>query len=299
MVGRQWRLALAGTALLVAGCASANTASPPASIPAQTAEPTTTVAPTTTAVTRSTVPPLSIAATTLPQITPPPGATASTQPVTTAPRTTIARAHCLTGPTPPPGAKNVQGVAGDIDGDGAFDTIWVYDLADGPHLQIRTAHGATDAIPLGFGKAAAAVGLLQVDYAPGTADPGTAQEFMAVASQDDGTRLVGVYYYAKSTGCISEFQFGSNAQFVYLVSRTGTVSGLHCAYDGHSAHLEAVTAVPTNATTYATNRLVFGKDVHRLVPVLQSGGTLTLPKDQAALATDGNVTGCILSRPIF
>jgi hypothetical protein len=299
MVGRQWLLALAGAAVLVTACASGKAASPPSSAPAPTAEPTTSAAPTTTLPTAHTVPPLSIAVTTLPPITRPPGAPTSTQPVTTVPRTTVPRTHCLTGPTPPSGAKNVQGVAGDIDGDGAFDTIWVYDLPDGPHLQIHTARGASDALPLGFGKAAAAVGLLQVDYAPGTAAPGTEQEFMAIASQDDGTRLVGVYSYAKNTGCISGFQFGSGAAFVYLVSPNGTVSGLHCAYDGHSAHLEAVTAVPTGATTYAANRLVFGKDGHRLVPVLQSGGTLTLPRDQAALATDGNVTGCILSRPIF
>ena len=96
---------------------------------------------------------------------------------------------------------------GDLDGNGRGDAIWLYDLPDGPHLQIRSDRGVTDAIRLGFGQQAVALGLSQVDLIVGGADPGTAQEILAVVSGSDGTRLVGVYTLALRTGCLDEFEF--------------------------------------------------------------------------------------------
>jgi hypothetical protein len=295
---------LIAVALLVTACASSKQTTEPATFPLATTPPVTTVAPTTAAATTAapttTSPPLKLVPTTLPAITLPPAAASSTLPVTTSTSTTAAtKQQCLTSTTPPATAKNLQVVNGDVDGDGAPDSVWIYDMPDGPHLQIHTSHGATDAFPLGRGKAAAAVGLVNVDGAPGTANPGTGQEVMAAVSQADGTRLVGVFYYARATGCLENFQFASNAPFWYLVSRTGAVTGLHCTSDAFSSHLEAISADPTSKTTYHWRRIVFGRDVHRLVPLISADGTLTLPKDQATLAADGNVTGCILSRPLF
>ena len=97
---------------------------------------------------------------------------------------------------------------------------------DGPHLQIRSDRGVTDAIRLGFGQQAVALGLSQVDLIVGGADPGTPQEILAVVSGSDGTRLAGVYTLALRTGCLDEFEFPSGSPFVYLVGRNGTYTGL-------------------------------------------------------------------------
>ena len=77
---------------------------------------------------------------------------------------------------------------------------------------------------------------------------------LAAVSQADGTREVGVYYYAKSTGCLENFQFASNAPFWYLISRTGTVTGLQCTGDALGAHLEAISATPS-PTSGAPSRI--------------------------------------------
>ena len=230
----------------------------------------------------------------------PPGATFPAHPVTSAAKPAAPKVQCLAAPAPPSTAKNVQTLSGDIDGDGTADSVWLYDLTDGPHLQIRTARGATSAVPLGFGKSVVSLGFAQVDYAPGTADPGVEQEILAVASQPDGTRLVGLYGYVKATGCVDLFKFGSGAPFVYLVSRTGTVSGLRCVSDGRTAHLAGVTATPSTPTAYLTHTVVFGRDDGRsLHPVLSSDGRLNLPHDRPALVADGTVVGCTLTRPIY
>ncbi len=250
---------------------------------------------TTTAVT---VPPLNLLPTTLPVITPPPGAPPSTQPVTTTSSTTLPTKPCLAAPAPPATAKNLQSMPGDFDGDGAGDTLDLRPTRRPPPPDPQRSR-CDRLVLLPYGKLAVAVGFIQVDYALGTAAPGTEQEIMAVTAQPDGTRLVGVFTFAKNTGCLELFHFAAGAPFVYLVSRTGDVSGLHCTNDGLSGHLEAVTATRMTPSTYRTSRLVFGRVGHGLQVVQQASGTLTLPKDQAALATDGDVTDCLISRPLF
>jgi hypothetical protein len=190
-------------------------------------------------------------------------------------------------------------MTGDIDGNGLPDAVWLYDLADGPHLQVRTDRGATDAIPLGFGQQTAALGLTQVDLVVGGAEPGTAQEILAAASVPDGTRLVGVFTFALRTGCIDEFLYSSGTPFVYLVSRNGTYSGLQCLADNVADHLASISASPTSATTYATEQLIFVRNGKRLEPLMAVPGTYTLPADEGALTAAGDITGCQLSRPLF
>jgi hypothetical protein len=294
-----------GVALLVTACTSSGQASDPASFPLTTTPPVTTATPITAAATTAapttTIPPLSITPTTLAPITLPPTVASSTPAVTTSTSTSAPpRAQCLNSPSPPTTAKNLQVANGDIDGDGAPDTVWIYDMPDGPHLQIHTSHGATASTPFGFGKSAAALGFTNVDYSP-AAGTGKELEVLAAASEADGSRTVGVFYYVKATGCLDIFHFASGAPFQYRVSRSGDLSGLKCTTDAAGSHLESLTATPQagKPNAYDARTIVFGLNKHSLVPVLSSNGTLTLPKDQAALAPYGNLTGCIMTRPLF
>ena len=200
---------------------------------------------------------------------------------------------------PPAGATGVQATFADIDADTRADVVWLYDAADGTHLHIRTGRGVADDIVLGFGKGSVAVGIAQVDLAAGTPDPGTAQEIVAVTSDGDGRRLVGVYGFALNTGCLETFVFDQGNPFVYLVSKNGNLSGLRCVSDGVTGHLEALTATPAGADAFSTSRLVFGRIGRRLVAVSYETGNLPAPADAGVLATDSDVTGCSLSSPAF
>jgi len=299
-VRRRWAVVVALATLLVTACGSSGGGATGSSSDPAVASSTTTTTPSTTTTVPATPPTLHLTPTTLPVITLPPGATFPAHPVTLAPKPTAPKVQCLAAPAPPATAKNLQTLSGDIDGDGTSDSVWLYDLTDGPHLQIHTARGATATVPLGFGKATVSLGFAQVDYAPGAAEPGVEEEMLAVASQPDGTRLAGVYGYVKATGCVEMFRFGSGASFIYLISRTGTISGLRCVSDGHSAHLAGITATPASPTLYQTHSFVFGKgDGRTLSPVLSSDGHLVLPHDRAALAAAGDIVGCTLTRPVF
>ena len=134
--------------------------------------------------------------------------------------------------------------------------LWLYDAADGTHLHVRTGRGVADDIVLPFGKGAVAVGVAQVDLAVGAAEPGTPQEILAVTSDGDGRRLVGVYGFALNTGCLESFVFDQGNPFVYLVSNAGNRSGLRCVSDGVTGHVEALTATPAAGDSFTTTRLV-------------------------------------------
>jgi hypothetical protein len=299
MARRRGVLSIITAACLVTGCGAlsepgvSDTASP------SSRPETIRIAPSTTALSTTVPPSVTVASSAAAPATPSPSVAAPPPPVAPAPTTTVAGQHCPAIADPPADAQNLQSMLGDLDGNGQPDAIWLYDLADGPHLQIRSDRGVTDAIRLGYGQQTVALGLSQVDLVVGAADPGTPQEILAVVSGSDGTRLVGVYTLALKTGCLDEFEFSGGNPFVYLVGRNGTYTGLHCVGDGLTYHLEAVTAAPTSATTYSTDHLVFRRNGKRLEPLLSVAGTLTLPTDQAALTDAGDVTGCQLSRPLF
>jgi hypothetical protein len=252
--------------------------------------PTTTLAPVTT-----------VAATIPPPITAAPTAAPPPPPVVTAPPTTAERPHCFAASDPPPDAANLKATFADVDADGRIDVLWLYDAADGTHLQVRTGRGATDNVVLGYGNGAVAVGSGQVDLALGTADPGSPQEILAVTSAGDARRLVGVYGFAIATGCLQSFVFDQGNPFVYLISRQGTLSGLRCVTDGVNGHLEGFTASPAGGDAFTTNHLVFGRQANtrRLVPLSYDSGTLPAPADPAVLAMGSDITGCSLSQPAF
>ena len=186
---------------------------------------------------------------------------------------------------PPAGATGVQATFADIDADTRADVVWLYDAADGTHLHIRTGRGVADDIVLGYGKGSVAVGIAQVDLAAGTPDPGTAQEIVAVTSDGDGRRLVGVYGFALNTGCLETFVFDQGNPFVYLVNKNGNLSGLRCVSDGVTGHLEALTATPAGVDAFSTSRLVFGRIGRRLVAVSYETGNLPAPADAGVLAS--------------
>ena len=280
MVRRRWPVAAVLATLLVTACGSSGGGSSATTAATPPTSTTATTAATTAVTTATTAPTLHLVPTTLPVITLPPGATVPAHPVTSAPKPSTPKTQCLAAPAPPAGAASLQTLTGDIDGDGNADTVWLDDLADGPHLQIHAARGATADQPLGFGKSTVSLGFAQVDFAPGTAEPGIEEEILAVASQSDGTRLAGLYGYVEATGCLDLFKFGSGAPFVYLISRTGTLSGLRCLSDGRSAHLEGLTATPLSPTTYQARAIVLGTGDSRILsPALTSTTTLTLPRD--------------------
>ena len=145
---------------------------------------------------------------------------------------------------PPAGAQGLQAAFLDVDADNREDVVWLYDAADGTHLHLRTGRGVTDDFVLGYGQGAVAVGSAQVDLAVGSQTPGMPQEILAVTSAGDGKRLVGIYGFIIKTGCIEPFVFSQGAPFVYLVSRTGTLSGLICVNDGVTGHVEGTVATP-------------------------------------------------------
>ena len=219
----------------------------------------------------------------------------------TAPPTTAPRAHCAAAFDPPADAANLKATYADVDADGRIDVLWLYDAADGTHLQVRTGRGATDNVVLGYGTGAVAVGSGQVDMALGSADPGTPQEILAVTSAGEARRLVGVYGFAIATGCLQSFTFDQGNPFIYLISRQGTLSGLRCVNDGVNGHLESFTASPSAGDAFTTTHQVFGRQdkTRRLVPVSYDSGTLTAPADPAALALGSDITGCSLSQPAF
>ena len=252
--------------------------------------PTTTLVPETTVATTVAVP-----------VTPAPTAAPPPPPVVTAPPTTAPRAHCIAAFDPPADAANLKATYADVDADGRIDVLWMYDAADGTHLQVRTGRGATDNIVLGYGSGAVAVGSGQVDLALGTADPGTPQEILAVTNAGDGRRLVGVYGFAIATGCLQSFTFDQGNPFVYLISRLGNLSGLRCVTDGVNGHIEGYTASPIGGDAFTTNHLVFGRQdkLRKLVPLSYDSGTLPAPADPAALAISSDITGCSLSQPAF
>ena len=55
-------------------------------------------------------------------------------------------------------AANLKATYADVDADGRIDVLWMYDAADGTHLQVRTGRAATDNVVLGYGNGAVAVG---------------------------------------------------------------------------------------------------------------------------------------------
>jgi hypothetical protein len=275
------------------GASSATSAATSASVNAITTSgdlPTTTLAPVTT-----------VAATIAPPITPTPTVAPPPPTAVTAPPTTAARPNCFAASDPPADAANLKATYADVDADGRIDVLWMYDAADGTHLQVRTGGGAADNVVLGYGNGAVAVGSGQVDLALGTADPGSPQEILAVTSAGDARRLVGVYGFAIATGCLQSFTFDQGNPFVYLISRQGTLSGLRCVTDGVNGHLEGYTASPVGGDAFTTNHMVFGRQPNsrRLVPISYDSGTLPAPADPAVLAVGSDITGCSLSQPAF
>ncbi len=209
------------------------------------------------------------------------------------------KVKCQLVPDPPANAAGLQTIGAEVDADTRPDSVWIYDAADGTHLHVRTGRGVSDDIVLPFGTGAVAVGTAQVDLAVGAAEPGTAQEIVAVTSDGDGRRLVGIYGFAIATGCLEPFQFDQGNPFVYLVSNAGHRSGLRCVTDGVTGHIEALTATPAAGDTFDTTRLVFGRIGRRLVPGAYETGSLPAPVDALALAASSDVTGCNLSHPAF
>jgi hypothetical protein len=299
MAVRRAPLVVVVVAALVAACGSTADTSAPESAPVVSRSETFTITPSTTAVSTSAATSTTAPSSAATPVSPPPSV-APPPPIVVAPATSIGdRTNCQAPIAPPVEARNIQTISGDIDGNGLPDAVWLYDLADGPHLQVRTDRGRTDAIRLGFGQQAATLGLTQVDLVVGGAVPGTAQEILAAATVPDGSRLVGVFTFALKTGCLDEFLYSSGSPFVYLISRKGTYTGLKCIADNFASHLVSVSASPTSATTYATEQLIFYRNGKRLEPLMAVPGTYTLPADQGALAAVGNITGCQLSRPLF
>ena len=239
--------------------------------------------------------------TTAAPITPAPTAAPPTQAVTIQPQTSTPRTRCEAAADPPATATALQATFADVDADTRPDVIWIYDAPDGTHLHLRTGRGATDDIVLAYGQGAVAVGSAQVDLAVGAPEPGAADEILAVTSDGDGRRLVGVYGFAINTGCLESFTFNQGAPFVYLVSRNGSLSGLRCVSDGVTGHLEGLTAVPSSGgDAFATTRLVFGRLTgRRLVPITYESGSLPGPADDPTLLATGDVSGCTLSTPAF
>jgi hypothetical protein len=299
MARRRGVLAIVAASALVTACGALDDAGTSTTSAPLSSLDTYKIAPSTTVLSTTEPPPTTAASSTAAPASPSPTVASSPPPVVQAPSTTLAGQHCQSAPDPPAEAKNLQSLLGDLDGNGNPDAIWLYDLADGPHLQIRSDRGVTDAIRLGFGDQTVALGLSQVDLVVGAADPGTPQEILAIVAGADGSRLVGVYTLALRNGCLDEFEFPSGAPFVYLVGRNGTYTGLQCAADGATSHLVAISAAPTSSTTYATDHIVFRRNGKRLEPLMTVPGTLTLPADQAKLTASGDVTGCYLSRPAF
>jgi hypothetical protein len=244
-------------------------------------------------------PPTTIPPTTAAPVTPAPTAAPPPQPVATAPQSVAPRVKCQVVPDPPADAAGLQSTYAEIDADARPDVIWLYDAADGTHLHVRTGRGVADDIVLPFGKGAVAVGVAQVDLAVGAAEPGTAQEILAVTSDGDGRRLVGIYGFALNTGCLESFAFDQGNPFVYLVSNAGNRSGLRCVSDGVTGHVEALTATPAAGDSFTTTRLVFGRTGRRLVPVAYEAGSLPAPADATALGAGSDITGCNLSHPAF
>ncbi len=253
---------------------------------------TTTEAPSTTSTTVAPATTTSAA----PPVTPTP--TAATPPPSVATGAeTRGRENCAGTPEPPAGAQALQATFLDVDADNREDVVWLYDAPDGTHLHLRTGRGVTDDFVLGYGQGAIAVGSGQVDLDVGSETPGMPQEIVAVTSAGDGRRLVGVYGFIIKTGCIEPFIFSQGAPFVYLVSRTGTLSGLSCVSDGVTGHLEGTVATPA-ASGFDTTRLVYERDGRRLIPAASESGTLAA-SDTAGLAARSDVVGCSLSRPAF
>ncbi len=258
-----------GASALASSVADATTST--VEVTATTAAPsttTTTVAPATTT-------------TAAPPATPTPTAASSPPSVATGPETR-GRQNCAGTPDPPAGALGLQATFLDVDADNREDVVWLYDAPDGTHLHLRTGKGVTDDFVLGYGKGAVAVGSAQVDLAVGSQTPGMPQEILAVTSAGDGKRLVGIYGFMIKTGCIEPFVFSQGAPFVYLVSRTGTLSGLSCVNDGVTGHVEGTVATPA-ANGFDTTRLVYERVGRRLVPAASESGTIAA-NDAAGLA---------------
>jgi hypothetical protein len=253
---------------------------------------TTSEAPATTATTTATTS-TTVATTTAVVVTPAPTVASPTQPVVAVQDPTAPRDNCSAAGQPPDGATNVQATYAFIDNDDEADIVWLYDAMDGTHLQVRTARGGDD-IRLPYSKGSVAVGKGQVDR---TVDSGEPEEILAVTANEAGQRLVGIYGFVVKTGCIEPFVFEGGAPFVYLVSRTGTLSGLQCVSDGVTGHLEGTVAVP-GESTFATSRMVYEREGRRLSPSNTQSGTV--PAAAAELMAKGSdVTGCSLSGPAF
>jgi hypothetical protein len=254
---------------------------------------TTTEAPATTSTTVAPATTTTVA----PPVTPTP--TAATPPPSVATGTeTRGRENCAGTTEPPAGAQGLQATFLDVDADNREDVVWLYDAPDGTHLHLRTGRGVTDDFVLGYGQGAVAVGSAQVDLAVGSQTPGMPQEILAVTSAGDGKRLVGIYGFIIKTGCMEPYLFSQGSPFVYLVSRTGTLSGLRCVNDGVNGHVEGTVAIPAGSTAFDTTRLVYGREGRRLVPVSSEAGTIAV-NDAAGLAAGSDIVGCVLSRPAF
>jgi hypothetical protein len=226
-------------------------------------------------------------------VTPAPSVASSTQPVVSTADPTAPRDNCSAAGSPPDGATNVHATFAFIDNDDEPDTVWLYDAMDGTHLQVRTARGGDD-IRLPYSKGSVAVGKAQVDLAPGNGEP---EEIVAVTADETGQRLVGVYGFVVKSGCIEPFLFDGGSPFVYLVSRTGTLSGLQCVSDGVNGHLEGTLAIPAGPN-FTTTRMVYKRDGRHLVPASAESGSV--PASAAEMMAKGtDVVGCSLTGPAF
>jgi hypothetical protein len=211
--------------------------------------------------------------------------TTGVAPSTSAPTTTASRA-CTASPRPAD-AVRVTSAPGDVDGDGAPDTLVVYgtgtddapapyvvriDLGDGGgSVETPIVDAATDP-----NQNVKALGGADISAKAGTADDGSGVEAFVAVGSGASTFLVGFYQLADCALVRLAGAGGSTPAELPVGGTVTHLSGIRCDAASTGTRLVQVAAESTDGVTYTTTEQAFDVTDGKLVPASAPvAGTLT------------------------
>ncbi len=191
----------------------------------------------------------------------------------------------------PADARNLKSIAGNVDGDGADDTISAYTANDGtPHvfMQRGGGNGSDVTLPLGDSDTVA-ISFEDFDHAAGAAVP-PPLVVLALGAAPAGSRVATFLSAAgPDNHCLTRWTSGGQP-FTFTIDQRGPFSGLLC--DGAAGHVYYVlrTATPDGAGSVATT----SREIRHIGAVASFNdlGGQTIPDDPAVQHNYGDIQGC-------
>lgn len=216
----------------------------------------------------------------------------------TAPPATIAAPPPITAASLCPGPAAIPAdarvdhqIVGNVDGDGADDTVTAYSASDGtPHvfLQRGGANGSDVALPLGYADTVG-ISFEDFDHSAGAPTP-PPLVILAIGAGQAGSAFATFLSASGSGGlCLAQWT-SSGTPFVFTIDQRGPYSGLLC--DGAAGHIYYVlrTATPDGAG----NDNVTSQEIRHSGSIvsLTALGNETIPDDPSVQHLYGDIQNC-------